>query len=234
MATTENDEQKKYLSIHEPRFKRVLNIADEMDLRKDAKILDVGPSILTGMLREHFPEAEIFTLGIVGDERDGGHLPDGILRDENHTEYNLNRASEKKKWPSPGEFDLVICAEVIEHLHTAPEYVFELFSSLLRPDGRLVIQTPNAVSLIKRLVLLAGKNPYERIRLNAENPGHFREYTTVELIEIAESVNLSVQSITIENYFRLLPVTWKVRGYRLLQKILGKNFRDGITLVCKA
>ena len=234
MAIKKNKEQEKYFSIHEPRFIRLLNIVEEMDLGKDARILDVGPSFLTGMLRNNFPHANVYTLGIVGNERDGGHLPKGVLEVENHTEYNLNQTSEKGTWPSLGKFDLIICAEVIEHIHTAPEYIFQFFKSLTRPGSRLIIQTPNAAALIKRLTLLTGKNPYERIRLNSENPGHFREYTTAELIEIAESESLTVQSITVNNYFRQIPVTWKVRSYHLLQKILGENFRDGITLICKA
>lgn len=228
-----NEEQKKYLSVHEPRFNRVLEIIEQLDLAENSSILDVGPSTLTEMIREKFPQCDVHTLGITGDNRDGGHLPGSILAAEKHTEYNLNNASDKESWPKPGKFNLVICAEVMEHLHTAPEYIFRFFSSLMRSGGVLIIQTPNAAALIKRLSLLLGKNPYERIRLNAENPGHFREYTTGELREIAESAGFNVQMISVENYFRMLPVTWKVRGYRFLQKMLGKKFNDGITLVCR-
>lgn len=227
------DEQKRYATIHELRFQKVINLVQSLTSKENPDILDVGPSLLTRKLRKSFPGSTVHTLGIVGEKKDGGHLPKGVLVRENHTEYNLNHCSDKNSWPQPGLFDLVICAEVIEHLHIAPEYVFDFFYSLIRPGGRLIIQTPNAAVLIKRLTLLQGKNPYERIRLNSENPGHFREYTRDELTEIAKNSGFKVKTVAIENYFRLVPKTYKVVIYRFFQNLLGSNWKDGITLVAE-
>ncbi|MDP9149663.1 MAG: hypothetical protein M3O36_06955 [Myxococcota bacterium] len=42
-------------------------------------------------------------------------------------------------------------AEVLEHLHTAPELVLAFLRRLLLPQGLLILQTPNAASLSKRI-----------------------------------------------------------------------------------
>ena len=62
--------------------------------------------------------------------------------------------------------------------------------------GVLVVQTPNAVSLPRRLAMLGGRNPYELIREDATNPGHFREYTAAELRRYAAVAGLAVESLS--------------------------------------
>lgn len=231
---TFSEDQKRYLQIHEPRFQKVISlIGQHLPETEEVKILDVGPSVLTEMIQNRFTDAAIESLGIKGEGRDGGHLPKGVTDNILHHEFDLNLSETAEKWTQPGKYELIVCAEVIEHLYTAPEHLFRFLKSLLKNDGILILQTPNAAALIKRLTLLGGKNPYERIRLNNENPGHFREYTSEELLSLARDAGFVIEVITIENYFRLLPVTWKVRSYRALQLLMGKNWKDGITLVLR-
>jgi len=198
-------EQQRYLQTHEPRFERVVEMIKKLKPDGKYRVLDVGPSFLTKILRDEFHKSSVYTLGIVGDNRDGGHLPKGVLIPEFHTEYNLNCTSQKETWPSLEPFDLIIFSEVIEHLYTAPEYVLRFLRSILKPKGILILQTPNAAALFKRLTLLRGKNPYERIRLNNQNPGHFREYTSAELKQLSKDAGFTIRESLIENYFRLLP-----------------------------
>lgn len=87
---------------------------------------------------------------------------------------------------------MVVFAEVIEHLYASPRLVLRFLHHLLSGAGVLLIQTPNAASLTKRVKLLAGSNPYEKIREDATNPGHFREYTASELREYASSEGFEV------------------------------------------
>jgi len=95
----------------------------------------------------------------------------------------------------------VVFAETIEHLTTAPELVLAGLADVLRPGGFLVCQTPNAAALHKRLKLLFGYNPYERIRVDPTNPGHFREYTRAELFEIGRIVGLEIVLHFYKDYF---------------------------------
>lgn len=229
-----NADQKRYLQIHEPRFQKVISlISHHLPDKKEVKILDVGPSVLTDMIQTRFTAATVESLGIKGEGHDGGHLPKGVTDHISHHEFDLNLTDRPEKWIEPGRYDLIVCAEVIEHLHTAPEHLLLFLKSLLNSGGTLILQTPNAAALIKRITLMRGKNPYERIRLNSDNPGHFREYTREELLSLALEAGFVVEDVTMENYFRLLPVTWKVRAYRTLQILMGKNWKDGITLVLR-
>jgi 2-polyprenyl-3-methyl-5-hydroxy-6-metoxy-1,4-benzoquinol methylase len=145
----------------------------------------------------------------------------------------LNDTHNKNKWVTVPSCKIVILSEVIEHLYTSPKLVLEFVKSFLENNGLLIIQTPNAVSLDKRLMMVRGRNFMELIRENDQNPGHFREYTKNELFSLAEMCSLKVADFTYSNYFNLQPVTYKVIGYRLLQKILGKSFMDGMTVVLK-
>jgi hypothetical protein len=90
---------------------------------------------------------------------------------------------------------------VIEHLYTSPKLVLGFLRRLVSPSGVLLIQTPNAVSLTKRVKLLAGAHPYEKIRETARNPGHFREYTAGELREYAAASGFEVLHCRHYNYF---------------------------------
>ena len=58
-------------------------------------------------------------------------------------------------------YELIIMAEVIEHLYTSPSLVPGLLQSLLRPGGLLIVQTPNALAIGRRFKMLLGRHPFE-------------------------------------------------------------------------
>src|SRR5205823_6516869 len=108
-------------------------------------------------------------------------------------QFDLNDAQSEDTWRRDiPRYDVVVMAEVIEHLYTAPELVLGFLKTLVADNGLVIIQTPNAAALSKRLKLLFGRNPYELIRVDTTNPGHFREYTSRELIRIAEGAGFEV------------------------------------------
>jgi SAM-dependent methyltransferase len=59
----------------------------------------------------------------------------------------------------PGSFDVVLCGDVIEHLRD-PQAFLERVRPLLKPDGRLVLSTPNVANWAMRLSLLFGRFRY--------------------------------------------------------------------------
>ena len=122
----------------------------------------------------------------------------------------------------------MVAAEVIEHVHTAPELVFRCLATLLRPDGRLIVQTPNAAALPHRVELLFGRNPFERIRLDPADPGHYREYTVDELLAIGRRAGLEVVDWTVQNYFA--PARRLARMYAAVAPFLPPRLRAGITV----
>ena len=120
-------------------------------------------------------------------------------------------------------------AEVIEHLYTSPKLVLGCIATLLDKKGYLVIQTPNAVALRKRLKMLKGKHPYEMIRETRTNPGHFREYTIEELVLFGRELGFVLTDYTIRNYLNHEGIGGIV--YNALCNALPKRLRDGI-MIC--
>ena len=119
-----------------------------------------------------------------------------------HYHFNLNDSQEPNLWRKDLEpYDLIIFAEVIEHLYTSPNFVLSFLNSITSVGGRIILQTPNAVALHKRIKILLGKHPYEKIREDNTDPGHFREYTKQELIDYSENTGFKLQNLLYGNYF---------------------------------
>jgi SAM-dependent methyltransferase len=177
----------------------------------------VGPSYESTLLREVAP---VDTLGW-----DDGRFPrvDG----ERHHEHDLNDPD----YPELGPYDVVVCAEVVEHLHVSLVRVLRFLGSVLTPSGRLVLQTPNATSLPKRLRMLVGRNPYPPIRDEPGNPGHFHEYTAAELRRAMVEAGLDVVRVLTANYFDF--GSRKNRVFRAVGPLLPSTLREGITIVAE-
>lgn len=181
---------------HTPRYECLEAMIRTYSLKKSTKVLDVGASFFTLRLKKMFED--VSTLGF-DDARDLiCKMPEGMP----HFVFDLNDSREPSKWISMPKFDLIVFAEVIEHLPTAPQHVLRFFASSLTENGLLFVQTPNATSLDKRLKMLFGTNPYEMIREDWTNPGHFREYTRSELVSLAHEAGLEVVDHQFKSYFR--------------------------------
>ncbi len=225
-------EDQGYVAYHAPRYAYLLEVLARHDLGTDSSVLDIGPSCLTTLIRERF--------GIAVDSLGFGE--DRAAREGRHFGFDLNLAQRRDAWRRDlPQYDFVIMAEVLEHLYTAPQLVLSFVRTLLTDGGRLVLQTPNAASLPKRIKLLLGRNPYEMIRAEPMNPGHFREYTKKELQGLAADLGFRVEACTVSFYFdarfahhesgeaagRKALGSFKNAVYRLLPS----GLREGITMV---
>ena len=219
-----NDEQKLYLNIHAKRFKIIIYLIDK---NPKIKVLDIGPSFLSELLYQMFGD-NLTLLGFKNDASFGGHLPNSsIFEKVKLIEQDLNFL--KVSSISNQKFDLIICGEVMEHLYTSPKLLFQNFHQLLKKNGVLIIQTPNAVALKKRLAMLLGKNPFEIPRENLQNPGHYREYTSDELIRFGKENHFNIKKIIMDEYFEYPSKTSKI--YRSVKSLIPKGLRSGITIV---
>lgn len=209
-----------YEQYHSRRFGYLMRAVDAVASPGSA-ILDIGRGPFTSMLSKRY--ADVTTLGFACGS--AGHIA-----------YDLNTAA-RQPIPTDRQFDVVVFAEVIEHLHTAPETVLSRLREIIRPGGHLILQTPNAADLLKRLKLLTGRNPYERIRQDTGNPGHFREYTRAELITLASEAGYTVVSHSYGEYFGCYDRGWRgVVGLPILRAVaaLVPSLARGQTLVLRA
>lgn len=224
-----DNESRIFLHYHYQRYEYLFGIVDRYfgklsaDLgERPVKILDIGPGFQTEILRQTIPGAIVNTLGF----EDSRFIPRS--RDQ-HYQFDLNKAQYEDQWLTLEHHDLIILAEVIEHLYTSPSLVLKCVATWMESGGYLILQTPNACALHKRLITLAGRNPYDLIRENPENPGHFREYTLSELMKFANDAGFQVIEWSFRNYFNNGSQVHK--AYNMLSRVLPASLRQGITLV---
>ena len=221
-----------YVAFHAPRYAFLLRLLAEYGITDSTTLLDIGPSRLTTLIHETFG-ARVDSLGFGSD-----HAIDRAR----HFEFDLNLAHDETHWRKDlPRYEFVVMAEVLEHLYTAPQWVLAFVKTLLAENGLLILQTPNAASLPKRLRLLRGYNPYEMLRLDPFNPGHIREYTISELNRLAEELGFSVARCMTAFYFDARfarhgagqaepqPVVGSVKNFLL--RLLPKGLREGITMI---
>jgi SAM-dependent methyltransferase len=216
--TCGEESRRSYLLMHEARFADTLRLCQGYVPDPSARVLDIGRSEFTGYLGSFYGDVQ--TLGLDSGDDDGGHREMKALDGVAHITFDLLRCDRVSNWPDCGRFDLIVFSEVIEHLSVAPEYAFALLHALLAEKGVLICTTPNAAEIRKRLRMIAGHNPYERLRLYALNPGHIREYTRQELCAIAETVGLRCLR---HRYFNWL--SKKTRGRGSIRTIGAKVLR---------
>jgi len=165
-------------------------------------VLDVGRSTLTLKLCQHYRRVTSLGFPLTSEEKEASaRLMAASTAMLDHLEFDLNDSRMVDRLDRDGKFDLIVFAETIEHLVAPPECALNFLKSLLVSDGIIICQTPNAVALHKRIKILCGYNPYERLRINSLEPGHIREYTKLELIEIGQSVRLQVIEHEYRDYF---------------------------------
>jgi trans-aconitate methyltransferase len=210
-------EEQVYLRTHRERYALLLELVGELAPRR---ILVVGPSFESALLRERFAAATVNTLGWL-DHR----FP--LREGERHVQLDLNAGD----YPALEPHDLVVCCEVVEHLHVPAAGVLRFLATGLEPGGHLVLQTPNATALPKRIRMLLGRNPYEPIRDEPHNPGHFHEYTLPELRAAVEDAGLEITRLLTANYFD--HGSRKNHVYRAVGRLLPRTFREGITVVAR-
>lgn len=210
-------EEQIYLRTHAQRYERLLELVRPL---APTRLLVVGPSYETVLLRDAFPDATVNTLGW-----HDGRFP--LREHESHVQFDLNDTD----YPHLEPHDVVICSEVVEHLHVAIIPVLRFLASGLAPGGHLILQTPNATALAKRIRMVLGRNPYDAIREESGNPGHFHEHTVDELVKAVEDAGLEVTRVLTENYFD--HGSRKNRAYRVLGRVLPRSLREGITVVAR-
>lgn len=188
-------ESARYWRLHRRRFEWIGKFVEQsLERISNPAVLDIGNSYQTLLVKKLLPYSSLDTLGYFDHRFPAG---EGSV----HLEMDLNDAYYPERWPDNPRngYDFIIFAEVIEHLYTSPEQVLSFLKQLLKPGGVILLQTPNAAALKKRLKLLWGKNPYELIRTDRGNPGHFRELTLVDLRRYAKACGLEVESVRMDS-----------------------------------
>jgi predicted TPR repeat methyltransferase len=201
--------------------------------------------VLRRRIRALAPGRRLLDLGAAG-----GHLgrsvrdrcaflagvePDATLPDaarEGYDDWRRTEALSAGDWPQP--FDVVVCADVLEHL-AQPERLLERIRAWLAPGGTLLVSLPNAANITARAAILSGRFPYADRGLFDRT--HLRFYTRATGRELIESAGFRVAAVeaTAMPYELALPALsrapWNgpLRAFarvsaRLLPKLFGYQF----------
>jgi SAM-dependent methyltransferase len=225
-----NVAEREYLDGQAARLAYVRNLVQGYCAAQagNADLLDIGPHFLTRCLAETImPRPRISTIGAEYPKL----MPPA--RVAQHASINLNDCAEAALPFAAHSFDIVTICEVIEHLFVPPDVVLSFLRPLLKPpDGVLIVGTPNAVSISKRLKMLLGENPFQQLFANyREGWGHIREYTMQELRHLGAQAGLKT---VFEEYCDYWP-QYLFPGAEEITSLEREvpRFRTGLTIVYK-
>jgi SAM-dependent methyltransferase len=182
----------RYLAEQSGRFEYLLNYLQETTA-PGARVLDVGSHAL------HFAiAARGLGFDVAGADVDYFVTHPEVRKRQARfgipdiREYDLPNA--RVPFDDAG-FDVVNFAESIEHLNFNPLPAITEFRRLLKPGGRLIVTTPNAVRLGARVKFLMGRNVFADLDTLCRGDAysvHFREYTMDELCTLLEWGGFSI------------------------------------------
>lgn len=131
----------------------VKQICSLIKINEKTNVLDIGcgEGALLRLLKKEYPENEYYGTDI-------SNKATSIARQNNEDIcYDTNDFNKKTSYAAD-LFDLVICGEVIEHLHDTDNFFCEI-NRILKQNGHIVLSTPNLSSWIGRVMLLFGFLP---------------------------------------------------------------------------
>lgn len=211
--------KKDYLARQANRY--AITLDHLSPLPKETRTLEVGAMpygftlLLRHVLFEHVLASD-FNRSQAGPA--GGQAGKEIFVSREGKAYEIEVAHfnmEKDAWPyADGSLDLVIAAEVMEHMTQDPMHVVSEANRVLREGGKLFISTPNLLSLWKLNRMFDGLQPIGDpfYRLDSVYNRHNRELTPEEVRVLLASGGFAVEYIhtlnvkmkTISNPLRFL------------------------------
>lgn len=139
-------------------------------------------------------------------EFNGIDFKKSVLRDAERNGYkktfliDLNSSPEKIKKISK-KYDVIICADILEHL-IDPQRVLSLLSMLLNKNGFIIISLPNVAFGLNRLNLFLGKWNYTEY--GTLDKTHLRFFTESTLKTFVKESGLKIKKFRPYNQFGFL------------------------------
>lgn len=179
-------------------FKRFIYTLGLVPEKPGITVLELGANpYFTTTLLHKFRDAELHLANFFGgDARDGVQKvtihETGEVISYAYKHFNV----EKDTFPYGAEsFDVVLFCEIIEHLLSDPVQALVEIRRVLRPDGILVLSTPNVARLENVSKILSGKNIYDPYSGYGPYGRHNREYTQQDLFALLSANGFRVDSV---------------------------------------
>jgi len=119
-------------------------------------------------------------------------------------------------------FDVIIVAEIIEHIFDMRAF-FEKIKRVLKPNGYIILTTPNLATLGRRLLLLFGRNPHIEIVFEHGWAGHIRYFIKSNLFSTLKLYDFHVDLFTSDVVNFNSSGTFFSKGLAKIFPTLGKS-----------
>jgi SAM-dependent methyltransferase len=187
---------------------RFLLTLDRMPFESGLRVLELGSNpYLFSLLLRRFHEYEITHTNFFGndiyDTSPGAGSQVICNATESHQFHYTVLNMEMVEGPyCGGGFDVIVFAEILEHLVIDPLAVFPKLWASLKPGGLLVLTTPNATRLINFANMMVGSNIFDRYHpQNGVYGRHNREFTCEEVERLLLDSGFVLQSVTTEDRY---------------------------------
>lgn len=214
-----------YLQGHARRIMRTAELL--LDLKPKGKLLELGTSkVIPLLLQELQPELEVHVTDFDLTKEEKGSM--SIFLGEYNRDVPVYRVDlEQQALPIESEsFDYVLCCEVIEHMELDPMFMMSEINRVLKPQGTLIMTTPNITSTRALWKMLRGMEPhfYMQYRKTPSYHRHNYEYSVIGLRSVIKAAGFggdiwsedSFEDPTIEDISKLREI-----GYPLVD--IGDN-----------
>jgi SAM-dependent methyltransferase len=168
-------------------------------------LLEIGGSpYYTTILLHQLRGYEIYLTNFFGDDYSdtGQQVVSSQTYNESYECNFVNVNIEKDSLPYPDHsFDMVLFCEVIEHLTQDPTFALVELHRVLKPDGHLLVTTPNVFRLQHVLQIVKGRqnifHPYSGHGIYGR---HQREYSLGELANLVGGCGYTILRSEIEDF----------------------------------
>jgi ubiquinone/menaquinone biosynthesis C-methylase UbiE len=177
-----------YHQTHKRRIARTVQTI--IDQKPKGKLLELGTSkVIPLSLDLLVPELEVHVTDFNLDQPQSGQM--SIQIGQYSREVPVYRVDlETKELPvEDATFDVVVCAEVIEHLELDPMFMISEINRVLKPQGLLILTTPNITSSRGLWKMLRGFEPYfyMQYRHSPKLYRHNYEYSPIAITQILKA-----------------------------------------------
>lgn len=186
-----------YVETHARRFYETFRLLP--DLKPGARVLELGaiPYYLTILLRK-FAGLNVDPVSFFEFET-AEQTTHHVENVENQERYDFDYAPlnvERDVFPFADEtYDLVLCCELLEHLLINPSHMLYEIHRVLKPEGFLLLSTPNVLRWENVFSLLKGRNINDCYHGNGIYGRHNREYSMPEVSQLLEANGFSIEWI---------------------------------------
>lgn len=196
-----------------------------------ARLLELGSNpYFISLLLKKFHQYDLVLTNYFGPEQpdEGEQTIRSERYGETHTFRYAHFNSEVAEFPFEDDsFDVVLVAEVLEHLTLNPTHMLNEIHRVLRPGGHVLITTPNMVRLDHLWQLALGRNINDQYSGYGVYGRHNREYSPQEVIRLLEDSGFGVEKVRLANIYPHHPIA------RILSDV-RTHWRDNIFALARA